>query len=42
MRKFLRRKKAELRRQFLSPPDAEQKVRELVSQVHQQYTTKKG
>ena len=38
VRKFLRRKKAEIRRRFLSRPEAEAKVRELVERTFGQYT----
>ena len=37
IRKFLRRRKAEIRRQFLSPEEAEAEIRELVLNVHQQH-----
>lgn len=37
MRKFLRRRKAEIRRQFLSLEEAEVKVQELVKEAYRQY-----
>ena len=37
VRKFLRRRKAEIRRQFLSGQDAEEKIMELVRQTFQAY-----
>ena len=37
-RKFLRRRKADIRRQFLSPAQAEEKIGELVQGVRQRYT----
>ncbi|MBI2055745.1 MAG: hypothetical protein HYT42_02545 [Candidatus Sungbacteria bacterium] len=41
-RKFLRRKKAEIRRQFLSLGEAEKKVGELVAAIAGRYNKGKG
>lgn len=39
-RKFLRRKKAEIRRKFLSTEETESKVRDLVREIFKRYTGK--
>jgi len=35
IRKFIRRKKSEIRRQFLDTSEAEEKIRELVEKIRQ-------
>ncbi|MBI3630902.1 MAG: hypothetical protein HY221_01015 [Candidatus Sungbacteria bacterium] len=42
VRKFVRREKARIRREFSYGPEAEEKIHELVAKIRERYTGGKG